>query len=107
MDFLLVVDLTGSLEDFLDSLFAAVLNLKVEIGTPHVELALFLLHVDASHGLLSNLACLGQVTHLHLEDHEFNPEICRVRVVQEESLIVAGNLRTLGVQLASSVDFST
>jgi hypothetical protein len=102
-DSLLVVVGAGALEDVFDGFIGAVGDLQVEVSDPYVELCGILADVDGLEGTLGNLSGLGELADLHLEGHIGNPELPVVRLTEEETLVVASRLRTMGIELSSPV----
>lgn len=104
VDLLVVVVGACPLEDILDSLVCAVGDLQVEVGNPDVQLLGLLLHTDGLDGPFGHLSRAGQVVDLHLRGHVSDPQLRRVRLTQQETLVVAGSLWPVDVELGRLVD---
>ncbi len=104
MDLLVVVVGAGPLEDVLDSLVCAIGDFQVEEGDPDVQLLGLLLDADALDGPLSHLSRAGEVVDLHLRSHVGDPELGRIRLAEQETLVVAGGLWPVDIELGCLVN---
>ena len=92
------------LEDVLDSLVRAIGDFQVEEGNPDVQLLGLLLDADTLNGPLSHLSRAGEVVYLHLRSHVGDPELGRIGLAEQETLVVAGGLRSVDVELGCLVN---